>query len=554
MAISVSSRPSAWSAVKNPIVYKLLHYDSGFEQVNDNGGFAQLQLNGVDFTALFPVGDTVYINGAVYSGLAEITASAFSGGNTLITVDLAYSATDTGTFLNTDIRTDYHIEVEVFKSSDDTSLTGGVRFSFTHGVNGIVYADIAEVLKAYVGPDWIEPSVLNEAEENSSLGYYIKYQEYYDGALVGSQTSDAANPKQAVFAGLQIPSSNGNNLTDYVPADNTKKFLTVFDRPKLWRGYPATLSFIYPIVTALNLAVIRAQHDESGALINEDGDAIGPDDPGTVQRLDLMSGFSLDDDAKTLKVKLQGAISVEDSDTGVSGLTTVDLPLGATFLAGSYRFIAFGIMTGTLTSPAVNIYATDGVSTQLIKSGGAITTVAASQIPVAVGFDFDQIRITFNHSGGTPYDYTAAGGVFVDYTEELIFDVEDPCDNPIMLVWKNSLGGDAQWLFQYDQEVSFQMSGRNKSPRKVLADINLTANQWEALNELNTLGEVYKENIIEFTSSIDKSHKRDGAQVYVVDADGNKTGVIVIPSRNAMFTRMQRHQFSVEIELPERFE
>src|SRR5690606_26908648 len=107
--------------------------------------------------------------------------------------------------------------------------------------------------------------------------------------------------------------------------------------------------------------------------------------------------------------------------------------------------------------------------------------------------------------------------------------------------WKNSLGGDAWWMFDYDQEVSYNLSSEKKAKRLQLFTNNLTADQWEALNELNHIGEVYKKNITELTSSVDKSHAQDGTQVYAVDADGNKVGVIVIPKSNVMFTRMKRH-------------
>lgn len=135
-------------------------------------------------------------------------------------------------------------------------------------------------------------------------------------------------------------------------------------------------------------------------------------------------------------------------------------------------------------------------------------------------------------------------------TEELFIDVENNCKNPIMLFWKNSLGGDSCWLFEIDQEVSYSTSG-GKFRKMRLSTGGLTANQWEALNELIHLGEVYRENIQELTSGINKTHIRDGSQVYVVDPDGTKTGVIVRTTNNAMFTRMMRHEFTVEIEYPE---
>jgi hypothetical protein len=459
MAVTVTARPFEWNAIKNPTVYKLARIDYAISVLNNAGGFAQAQINSTDLTAYFQVGNTVILQSStgLVSLKGSVTASAFSSPNTLITTDLLHAdviaAGVNDNITNLSKRTDYRIEVEVFQASDNKSLADGVVFSFTPDTTGLAYADMSAIVKAYLSPEWSEPAALNEIEEDTSLKVYIKYQEYYDGALVGAQTDDVANPRYAVFGALQIPSSVGNNLTAYVPADNTKKFLTIFERLKLWRGYPATLSFIFP--DALVLYVSRKQYDQSGTLIGvEDIDALNTANDDAVNRLDLMSGFALDANAKTLKVKL----------------------------------------------------------------------------------------------------VTESLGVYTDYTEELTFAVEDPCDNPVLLVWKNSLGGDAFWMFEHSQEVGYNLSGSKKAKRMTLFAEHLTLNQWEALNELNTLGEVSQENIVEFTSSVNKTAKRDGAQVYVVDASGNKTGVIVIPTTSVINTKDEVHSIEIEIEYPQRIE
>jgi hypothetical protein len=78
--------------------------------------------------------------------------------------------------------------------------------------------------------------------------------------------------------------------------------------------------------------------------------------------------------------------------------------------------------------------------------------------------------------------------------------------------------------------------------------------QWEALNELNTVGEVYSPVIQELTSSVNATSKRVGQQVYIISQDGTKkTGVLVLPSAERISGRDAAHMFSVEIELPEVF-
>lgn len=73
-------------------VYEEFNESFGWDQVNNVGGFVQLQFNSVDRTENFPVGSVVKITstGGLYLDVyGEITASAFST-NTLITLNTAY--------------------------------------------------------------------------------------------------------------------------------------------------------------------------------------------------------------------------------------------------------------------------------------------------------------------------------------------------------------------------------------------------------------------------------------------------------------------------------
>ena len=139
----------------------------------------------------------------------------------------------------------------------------------------------------------------------------------------------------------------------------------------------------------------------------------------------------------------------------------------------------------------------------------------------------------------------------IAYTEVLTVDIREACANSIMLLGRNSLGGALQWLFEVDQEYTFDYGNDIKAPRKVLKANNLSLSEWESLQDFITLGPVYRNNIVEFTSSTIKTSSRIGQQVYTVTAAGVKTGVIVIPSRNTTRTRKTQHTFELEIEYPE---
>lgn len=517
MAVSITTRPAVWSAVKNPVVYK-------------------------------------------------------------------FTSTGHGALAN------YRIEVEVFRASDNSSLTDGVKFAFSPDASGITYADISAVIKAYLSAEWITPVALNESEQDTSLKFYIKYQELYDGSAT-SVVDDVANPRYAVLAGLQIPSANGNNLTDYVPGSAFKKFLTAFETFKFWRGRSCTLSFIYPEGLGA-MYLYRLQLNAAGAIIgHEELDAIDSGDAGAVNRIDINNGLTLDDAAATLQTKLAlhgtgGELLSNPGFTGTMAPWTNEAGAGPDWTYGSDKVSLVFSGAGTSDNLSLNFgnfdagwyWITYNIGTdpsqqatlyvEFYNDGVLVTTEPIITVEPAIGLSeavsntalvyfngvFDTVKIRVSYGAAAVFSMTNFSLKKIettDYTELLVFDVEDPCDNPVMLYWKNSLGGDSFWLFEHGQEAGYSYSGSKKAKRMTLFSEHLTLNQWEALNELNTLGEVYKENIIEFTSTVNKSHKRDGAQVYMVDASGNKTGVIVIPTNNVINTKDEVHSIEIEIELPE---
>lgn len=129
-------------------------------------------------------------------------------------------------------------------------------------------------------------------------------------------------------------------------------------------------------------------------------------------------------------------------------------------------------------------------------------------------------------------------------------DVVTPCANPVMLYWRNTLGGDAFWCFDFAQEYRFTYKDQ-KIKRMTLFAEHLTSNQWDGIEELNTLGEVYEPALIELLSTTNKLQVRTGQQVYVITSSA-RTGVVVVPTENLSNTRKQRHRMIVSIDFPEK--
>lgn len=527
MATSITTRPAVWVAVKNPVVYK--------------------------FT------------------------------------------TTSGPFVN------YRIEVEVFKSSDNTSLTGGTKFSFTPNAAGITFVDISSIVKAYLKAEWIKPVALNTVETDTGLEVYIKYQELYDGSAT-SVIDDVANPVTCVFAAIQVPNTTGNDLDAYVPENDQKKSLRVFTNPKIWRGYPFTLSFLFPGDLTVMVVLIQQMSEAFAILESQVTELVHPA-YNTVHRLNPFHTHALHAEAKTVNILLgafteilsnpnfdtaltpwsnvagaganwthYGTGANESASVTLGGGLTISDPLRQDFTvrpAGPYILritpwadYSLGSQDTTITIKGYYLGVlteTFAVYTATLPDGVILAVAVDLSVTATTQFDRIQIVAERTNPADDPRDVHlktvslhVSQGIFdTFYSEPLTLDVVDPCENPVMLEWKNSVGGDEWWLFDHNQEASYNYSGSKKAKRMSLSVNNLTTNEWEALNEIFTLGEVYRKNIVEFTALVDKTAVRNDAQVYVVNADGSKTGIIVLPTNNIMFTRQKRHTFHIEIEFPE---
>jgi hypothetical protein len=127
-----------------------------------------------------------------------------------------------------------------------------------------------------------------------------------------------------------------------------------------------------------------------------------------------------------------------------------------------------------------------------------------------------------------------------------VYNQGEVCEPAIQLIWKNRLGGDQTYIFQYNQRQSTKIKD-NKNVRYLLFADGLTLNDFEVLDDLNSIGEIYSPALIEL-SSTSKLQAKVGQQVYIVDASGNKTPVVVVSEEYQTETRRKRHLMEVLIE------
>lgn len=621
MAITLSTRPAAWTAIKNPAVYTFLREDNTIVSADNNGaGKLRLQITG-DVTANYLDGDDIIIlNTAhtVYYIGAVVGNSTFGGGVTQIVTGLNYTSgrdTDaTSGFVNNISRLESHrIEVDIYKSADDLRLNedaGGTKFTYSADKYGIVRVYIDAVVRSYLEANWTDPSATNEIETLTSLAVYIKYQELYEGSAVG-QVDDVANPIIAVYAAQQIhfagiKNSQGSNLTDYVPASSSKKYLTRFrqsdtlDTLRMWRSQIFSLSFIYPSGLGSLICLVE-QYNAAGTFIKGTSATLASN-PGFVNRLDFLNFITIDDAATTLLLNI-GTVGAEilvnpgftgalapwsnvagskpdwtyNANTATTTLTLANSQSDVLRQDGSGGFLAQteGVYKLEYTASwddvtvieYIFIYPTPVAGTVIKKhiesltgSGANVTNTKYFRIPS----DFDRLDIVATHNGVAATNVIIENSISLKkltrvFNEQEII-IEESCsdagpDNLYQLFWKNSLGGDAWYCFKYGQQYTYNYGGGKKAQRLILFAEHITYIEWEALNELNNTADIIKKNIQSFTSTTDKTSFVDNQQVLLFSASLGAVpiGVIVIPRQSTINTKDTLHNFEVEIELPEVF-
>lgn len=253
----ISGNNFIWTAGYNPVVYEFLRQDDTFTSMTRLGD--QLTIvrndNTADDTEIF-----------IVSGLYRARATVVSGAGTstiIVEPDTFNNYTNSvnGHYNLLTIRKNYRIEVRIFEEGSNNLL--GIRQPVPVA-DGNLTLDLGDFLAAFFDhDDGFDYGQVNKRAQNKSVKFYITYQEIFDGSS-GAAVSDASNPIFVVDAAKQIGDTNGQNMAEHVPLNDINApdalFLTSFDVPKYWPGYPFSIDFIYS-EDFPNISLQRVQQD-----------------------------------------------------------------------------------------------------------------------------------------------------------------------------------------------------------------------------------------------------------------------------------------------------
>lgn len=162
--------------------------------------------------------------------------------------------------------------------------------------SGDWHIDIAPYLKAYLfstySPNFASSD--NYKDLGNSLSFYITYTQTYDQSPVALFNSEQARPIVACCSAKQFGDSNGGNMAQYVPfnfdlAESLKmKFLTAFERPVMFIGFPLTLSFIYSTnIGGVEVFKQETQQDINGTSLAIDDTILSDNHLGKINYLKI---------------------------------------------------------------------------------------------------------------------------------------------------------------------------------------------------------------------------------------------------------------------------
>lgn len=446
-----------------------------------------------------------------------------------------------------------------------------------------------------------------------SLGFYIKYREVWIGSA-NSQTSDSANPFYAVKAARTPPVSPlalgslpfyGGYMKEYSDATG-RKFLTKFTQPRMYVDRPSLLSYIDSQVNANDRTHLRVNYFLANgnpyiSMYHLPGNATP-----TLKGVYTLNGFLLkpiqyiqydkEFGAGTSWTNL-GSGTLAPTVTLAAAATSKQIGIPVIMRAGiSYTVvISFSVAAGAGAETVfarAGAYSLNGVSTYATVNSANFgqNTTQEVQLVLTPSTDSYWLWIDFVHNGGVnnravtvnyyyialpdfatiiPGTYreavtielinrnaaslTESAVISETLTCPVVNSLASPVNNPIELCWTNSTGGQSSHVFPYSQTYWYRYQD-GKRKRIVLYDRGISTADWEAINELNSTGEIYKVPINEMLTTIDRTHRRKGIDVIMTDADGNRIGVIVIPAEIKTRSERIQHNIEITIELPDIFE
>jgi len=307
-----------WVAAHHPVIYLLQRSDQQVQiKQTPPGGFVQLILVGTAPGGV-QVGDRLkYFTPSGESFIWTIGALAFSG-NQIITSDGTIPGTEIGGYVVwLDLFDSYFVEVEVFSINTSNTYVSVGKLNIKSGLEGEIKVNVAKWLQSLaIFENNFDYNANNKAVEGEGGRYSLRFREVIDGVKGTIQTPFAI--RYWSNSAKQIQAAFGSNMGDFTPTidvtrDPQAKFLSVFEKPTYFPGFPFSLNFLY----SDNLTNKQITREEDELNVNGGIDAHTSTELDYSQRFfnnRLMIKQTYPSTIKELDVWLQSGDTIEKSE------------------------------------------------------------------------------------------------------------------------------------------------------------------------------------------------------------------------------------------------
>ena len=264
---STTKKTSRWTALGNPYLFEFIRSDFAVKNTLIRVAYSTtrptvwINANPVEVALLIYPGDQIYLNSGAYNGVYTV----FSVTGVYVVIDTPNIGNGGPGRLNATQRlTNFKAYVKVYNAITNVLID---TLYPKPDSTGLLTCDVSGVIQSTVKTEaTIGQTVINKANKGISGSFKIGYGATYTVVFPASSyvvtipeipSSPVGNPQIYYWlaAARQIEGNMplsingiGQNMKEYVPKElvgSAAKFLTMFERPTYFEGFPFLLSFIY---------------------------------------------------------------------------------------------------------------------------------------------------------------------------------------------------------------------------------------------------------------------------------------------------------------------
>jgi hypothetical protein len=247
---------SKWSAVHHEMTFEMQRRDyfaSFSVNPGDNTQMAVTSFLPPGTTQAAAIGEIIRIvSNTGDEGDFEVVAHG-GAGTLYVDIQAGFNPSGNG-YLNKYIRENYFVLTNVYYVDEFNQYVLAGQSINKPNANGFVEVDVSSFLKSSVGyVNDFDYSVLNAKDLSLGGGYNITFSENWNNYTGAFSVLNQTELRFYVNAAKQIQDLYGQNMGEYLPfyfdtpsaAYPESKFLSDFESPTYFPGFPFTLGFLY---------------------------------------------------------------------------------------------------------------------------------------------------------------------------------------------------------------------------------------------------------------------------------------------------------------------